>query len=296
MLNKRLIPLVVIGLVVMGLFLLVLNFAMSGDNKKDDPGSSQNTPASVASNDPFAPAGSGPSSSSSSPSGKGSATGTPFPVLLPPGADGPLTEKTFPPPLPVFTPVPGTWTLKVEDDFSDPAKLEIPTIRLDQMTAKYYQNAYQMYVALDGQMGFVSKDVGFANQTVEVDAKLVAGNRLNMYGLLCRFSDRKNYYYFGVSNGGGYSFGKVVNGVNTSFLPSDYMPAEKINKDTGSVNHLKAVCDKGNIFFYVNDVLLASAADNELTTGTRFGFMAYGGESQEGTNIFFDNLKIYSAP
>lgn len=291
MFNKRLIPLVVIGLVVMGLFLIVLNAAMSGDDsKKETPVASLATPGSA--NDPFAP----PGASVAPVSNKGSATATPYPLILPPSAQGPEAEKTFPPPLPVFTPGPTTWTLKFDDDFADPAKLGIPTIRLDQMTAKYYQNAYQMYVALNGQMGFVSKDVGFANQTVEVETKLVAGNRLNMYGVLCRFSDKKNFYYFGISNGGGYSFGKVVNGVNSSFLPSTYMPAEVIKKDTGSVNRLKAVCDKGNVFFYVNDTLLASVADNELTTGTRFGFMAYGGDSEEGTNIFFDNLKIYSAP
>ena len=291
MFNKRLIPLVVIGLVVMGLFLIVLNAAMSGDDsKKETPVAGLATPGSAG--DPFAPAGTNVASVSN----KGSATATPYPLILPPSAQGPEAEKTFPPPLPVFTPGPTTWTLKFEDDFSDPAKLGIPTIRLDQMTAKYYQNAYQMYVALNGQMGFVSKDVGFASQTVEVDTKLVAGNRLNMYGVLCRFSDKKNYYYFGISNGGGYAFGKVVNGVNSSFLPSTYMPAEAIKKDTGSVNHLKAVCGKGNVYFYVNDTLLASVADNELTTGTRFGFMAYGGDSEEGTNIFYDNLKIYSAP
>jgi hypothetical protein len=289
MFNKRLIPVALIGVVVLITALLVMNsvFNSGGGGSKDPtlavPG--VRTPTGVS---PF----SGPVSTSTP---RSDATSTPYP-LIGIGQDSPNAVRTFPPPLPVFTPAPVDWVLKVEDDFSDPAKLNIPTIRMDQMTAKYYQNSYQMYVALSDQMGFVSKDVGFANQRIEVDTKLVAGNKLNMYGVLCRFFDKKNYYYFGISNGGGYSFGKVVNGKNSSFLPDSYMPSDSINRDTESPNHIKAICNGATLFFYVNGTLIASAADTDLTTGTRFGFMADGGNSQEGTNIYFNNLKIFTTP
>ena len=55
-----------------------------------------------------------------------------------------------------------------------------------------------------------------------MDATLQSGPVYNRFGLICRFQDMNDFYFFAVSSDGYYAIGKIKNGV-TSLLGQEMM-------------------------------------------------------------------------
>lgn len=281
MMNKRLIPLVIAGILVLLLFAVVLSAALSSP----DPASRPTIPAQG-------------SLQTLTVSGQAAQTPQavgPLPTIDPGSPSQGGSKRTFPPPPPVYTPVPVEWVEIVSDDFTDSSLTELPTIRQPGITAKYYDGAYQIFVVAPGKMGFVSHTIDSSNTRLQVDAMMTAGSKMNYYGLLCRFSDRNNFYYFAVSSAGAFAVGKVVDGVKTSLLPDEFLPAEVVNRELDEVNRLDVICDGPHLYLSVNGELLASVVDHDLVNGDRFGLLASAAE-EGGVSIYFDDLMLYKVP
>ncbi len=118
----------------------------------------------------------------------------------------------------------------------------------------------------------------------ETDVESVRG------GLVWRFQDKDNYYYFNIQNTGRYVLTKIVDGEWQNLIPATASP----HINTGiATNDLKVVASADLIRMYVNDQRLADFTDSSFREG-KIGLRAeVVTESPITTRVFFDNLLIY---
>ena len=264
--NKRLIPLAIVGAIVLFLLAFVLVPAMSRKQEERSSYGGFLGKMSVDENDIIVPEGMTLDSSS--------------PI------------ETSPPPDPIFTPMPGEFTELLVDDFSDPeVGLEITPVHQSGFTAKYYDDGFTMYIQEPMVTGYVTKELITNNMVIDVTTTYTAGTESNFYGLVTRYTDNENFYYFMISNTGYYSIGKKVDGETTTLLPAETMQTSTINTSRGETNHILVMCDGNQFFLYVNDELISSVEDSTLE-GYGFGFAVISG-NEKGTSVSFDDVTIY---
>lgn len=133
----------------------------------------------------------------------------------------------------------------------------------------------------------------FADVRVEVNARLATGAPDGHFGVLCRYVDADNFYYFAISADGYYAIFRradgnmrILTGDGSGMLPS---PAIKV----GERNHIQAVCQKDNLSLYVNGEAVATVTDDTLPRGY-VGLGAGSGPAGD-TLIKFDGF-VVTAP
>jgi hypothetical protein len=85
------------------------------------------------------------------------------------------------------------------------------------------------------------------------------------YGVICRYQDANNFYYFSVQDGGNYLVARYKNGV-TKLLGSgkpEYSPA--INQ--AGANRIQLSCVGNELYLSINDVQLGVVVDYEFSRG-----------------------------
>ena len=103
------------------------------------------------------------------------------------------------------------------------------------------------------------------NVVVETSAQFLQSSMSSHYGVICRFQDANNFYYFSVQDGGNYLVAKYKNGV-TKLLGSgkpEYSPA--INQRGSNLIQLR--CVGSELYLSINDVQLGVAVDYDFTGG-----------------------------
>jgi hypothetical protein len=129
----------------------------------------------------------------------------------------------------------------------------------------------------------------FKNTRIEVDAVKQSGPEINRFGLICRYQDELNFYFFIVSSDGYYGVGKVK-GDQLSLIGMDEMlPSTAILPGSG-LNHLRADCIDSQLTFYVNGQLVTNVFDSDYSTGD-VGFLA-GTFNEPGVDVLFDNYVV----
>lgn len=110
-----------------------------------------------------------------------------------------------------------------------------------------------------------------------------------MFGLLCRYQDEQNFYFFLIGNDGFFVIGKYKNGAQ-SFIGMDtfgYHPALQTSQPT---NLVQATCIGETLTLLVNQNEIATVQDSDFLHGD-VGLMA-GTLEVPGTDIWFDNFVV----
>jgi hypothetical protein len=131
---------------------------------------------------------------------------------------------------------------------------------------------------------------GFADYTVEVDARQVEGPLDSSFGLVVRVQpDDENLYRFAISADGYYVVDLYQNGQWTTL--KDWEASEAIHQGLNAVNRLWVVCDRSKFSFYVNDAHLADLIDNTFSSG-QIGLTVGSSPEEGGVVVHFDNLRV----
>ena len=125
------------------------------------------------------------------------------------------------------------------------------------------------------------------NVIVEAQA-LNAGSKDNYFGLICRYLDAKNFYFFVISSDGYFGIGKVKDGHHSLINRSEMPPSEDF--DGGAINNLRAECSGSRLALYVNGTLLDLQNDADLPQGS-VGVIA--GSYENEVTVFFDDFRVY---
>lgn len=176
-----------------------------------------------------------------------------------------------------------------KDDFSS-SNSGWDQVRADDGITDYENGVYRINVLVPDTDVWANPGLDFTDTQVEVDATKVGGPDDNDFGIICRYQDTDNYYYFIISSDGYYGIGKVVDG-EYNLIGMDSMPPSEAINQGADTNHLRADCIGNTLTLYVNGEELDSKEDNEFTSGD-VGLLA-GTYTESGTDIHFDDFYVY---
>jgi len=171
------------------------------------------------------------------------------------------------------------------DDFSDEGVW--PVEEADD-TRYYYEDGEYLIEVLESDLAaWATSGDRWADVAVEVDARQVSGPDDNLYGLLCRYQDRDNFYEFDISGDGYYAIYVKRAGEFKTLVP---WTATSAIRQGESSNHLAVTCQTNRLAMSVNGELVAEVFDETLSEGEVA--MIAGTFDEPGVVIAFDNLQI----
>lgn len=176
----------------------------------------------------------------------------------------------------------------LQDDFSD---ITSGWTRLldEKGFMDYYDSGFRIWVNTAGYNYWSTSGHQFQDVRIDVDAARLAGPLENRFGVICRYQDINNYYFFIISSDGYMGMGKVVNGI-TSLLGQDMMIYNPAILTGVAPNHLQAQCLGDTLTFFVNGLPAGIAVDPDFKSGD-IGLVA-GAFNEVGVDILFDNLIV----
>lgn len=175
-----------------------------------------------------------------------------------------------------------------QDDFSDPNS-GWDRVNEQQGITDYADGAYRILVNVADTDVWANPGLSFDDVSISVEATKVGGVDDNDFGVVCRYQDNQNFYFFLISSDGYYGTGKMING-EQSWIGVDAMPPSDVIKTGNTTNLIRADCVGSKLTLYVNDQLIDEQEDSTLTSGD-VGLMA-GTFSTPGTEILFDNFVV----
>jgi hypothetical protein len=156
-------------------------------------------------------------------------------------------------------------------------------------SADYVNGAYRVHILTPDTDAWANPRLRFGDVRIEVDATKWGGPDDNIFGVLCRYQDVRNFYYFLVSSDGYAGIGAYKEGRRKLLTGESLLPSPAVAQgDTG--NHLRADCLGFKLDFYVNGFLVAQAQAAEWMEGD-VGLLA-GTYTEPGTEILFDNFSV----
>jgi hypothetical protein len=130
----------------------------------------------------------------------------------------------------------------------------------------------------------------FTDVRVEATAQKVAGGTDNNdFGVICRYKDESNFYFFIISSDGFYGIGKVIGGTQELIGMDSMLPTDAINTGDAS-NTIRGDCIGDTLTMFVNGDQVDSQTDASLKEGN-VGLMA-GTFDDVYTDILFDNFVV----
>ena len=200
----------------------------------------------------------------------------------------PLNEIVEPTAIPTESPVKAS--VLVEDSFDDPASGFL-SLRDEEGITDYDQGGYRIKVDKPEWFFWVESGRTFTDVKIDVDAKKIGGPDNNEYGVICRYQDENNFYFFTITSDGYYGVSKQLSDEISLIGMTELKSSSAINQVDGE-NHITVVCDGNKLQFSVNGTLLAELEDDSFSSGD-IGMIAASGDDP-GTDILFDNLLVTS--
>jgi hypothetical protein len=230
-----------------------------------------------------------------------STTGTPTPVAggglarLPtagvrPTAPPKPTAKPKPTsaPQPTAKPKPGgQGAVLIEDNFDDPTSSELSEETSDTATYTFSDGAYAIDVKAPKYIVWSSYTGSYGDVDIQVNATLDEGPLDSAAGVLFRYQDEDNFYYYRVSADGTYNLTLYAAGERQVLV--DWTEAPEI-KGRRQVNHLGVEAVGDHIRLLVNGTLLAEVSDDTFAKGEIA--LAVTTFEEGGATFKFDNLIV----
>jgi pectate lyase len=163
----------------------------------------------------------------------------------------------------------------------------------ESYSTDYASGGYRINVIPDSLLVFANPSQSFQNDVrIEVDATKSGGPDDNAFGVICRYQDVDNFYYFYISSDGYVGIGMDNAGIKSIISSSDGSMIDDSSINQGAAtNHLRVDCVGSTLTLYVNGSQAATATDGSFTGGD-VGLIART-YSVGGTDILFKNFFVY---
>ncbi len=174
------------------------------------------------------------------------------------------------------------------DDFSD------PTTGWDRRTydggaTDYVDGQYQILVTEPESDYWANPGLSFDDVRLETTATKAGGPDDNDFGVICRYLDTGNFYYFVISSDGFGGILKVKSQVTTPLVAGGMLASDAIHQGNAA-NSLAAECIGSTLRLFVNEQLVAEAEDPDFASGD-VGLIA-GTFDIPGTDVRFDDFRV----
>lgn len=179
------------------------------------------------------------------------------------------------------------WTLIFEDDFDDPGS-GWATFDEPEGQASYLGYLDIKDYATDYTATFSGIAYPLTDFALEVKTWLADGSDDNWQGVLCRYQDEENFYFFAISADGYYYIAKFVNGEE---IPLDGDYSDDVYYGWGVSNSIRVECIGSSLSLSANGSVLATVTDTTFSEG--YLCLAAWALSDTYTEVGFDNLAVY---
>ena len=175
-----------------------------------------------------------------------------------------------------------------QDDFSDSGS-GWDSVRKEEGVTDYENGAYRIFVNTDNMDVWANPGLSFTDVRIEVDATKAGGPDDNDFGVICRYEDVDNFYFFIISSDGYYGIGKVSGG-EQNLIGADKMDTNDAIRQGNATNHITVECVGSTLSLSVNGTHLQTVEDADFSSGD-VGLLA-GTYDEPGTDILFDNFVV----
>lgn len=212
----------------------------------------------------------------------------------------PVEEPDTPEPEPTPTPQPEDEgltgrieTIRAEvpvftDDFSQESADWKPNL-FDGMDYSVSEGAMQIAVGIPNALAWSVLDQRYEDFYLEVDATYLDGPSVEEHGVLFRFVDPQNFYFFAISETGEFSLWRLNQNEWQTLQDWAAFPASE--SGNGTATRLGLLVEGEQFTLLVNDQIVLETSDDTFPTGA-IGF-ALGTFSEEGASASFDDLTIW---
>lgn len=155
--------------------------------------------------------------------------------------------------------------------------------------ADYSDGRYRLTVTVPETDAWANPRLRFGDVRVEVETTKLGGPDDNVFGVLCRYQDPRNFYFLLLSSDGYVGVGAYKDG-RRKLLSDDSLLPSLVVAQGAATNVVRADCIGYKLDLYVNGYLVSQAQAAEWMEGD-VGLMA-GTYQEPGTDIAFDNFTV----
>ncbi len=175
-----------------------------------------------------------------------------------------------------------------QDDFSDPAS-RWQGLAEPGATAGYDGGAFRFQISEAERYYWSTPGLEFRDARLRVLVTKLSGADIGMFGLICRYQDAENFYFFTITGDGYYAVGKFEDGVE-SLLGLQTMESGPAIMRGDVTNHLAVSCVGESLILQVNGAELIRVRDGSFATGD-IGLIA-AALSIGDLEVQFENLSV----
>lgn len=154
-------------------------------------------------------------------------------------------------------------------------------------SSDYVDGVFRISVTAPDTNAWATPGVDLGDVRIEVEATKVSGPDDNVFGILCRYQDSQDFYFFLISSDGFAGIGARRAGATTLLSAADMTPSEAILQGPAR-NHIRADCIGDQLDLYVNGQAVADAVASDWLRGD-VGLIA-GTYAEAGVVIDFANF------
>lgn len=187
----------------------------------------------------------------------------------------------------IFGP-PRSGSVLFQDDFSRPES-GWDHYQDEQYLSDYEDDAYQIELKEPNILAWATPGLNFEDSTVMVEATRTEGSADNAFGLICRYQDPDNFYFFLISSDGFAGIGRRVDGQRELLSDEHMLPTDAILPGF-QPNRIIARCVGSQLELHVNGQFVAVVEDETWASGD-VGLIA-GSYDRGGVLIRFDNFSV----
>jgi len=155
--------------------------------------------------------------------------------------------------------------------------------------ADYHLDLYAIQVNPANTDAWSTPGLNFGNVLVQVEASKAEGTDDNLFGVICRYQDPRNFYFFVISSDGYAGIGVNKEGRRQLLSGEALLPSTAVRQGQAG-NVVRADCLGYDLRLYINGVLVAEAQAAEWPAGD-VGMIA-GTYDTPGVRIYFDNFSV----
>jgi hypothetical protein len=155
--------------------------------------------------------------------------------------------------------------------------------------ADYAGGAYRISVNTPNTWAWTTPRVSLGDVRIEVDATTTAGPDNNVFGIVCRYQDWRNFLFFLVSSDGFVGIGIRRDGANV-LLSGESLQLRDAVLQGAAANHLRADCLGEELQLFVNGFPVAQARSSDWSQGD-VGLVT-GTYAESGVVLEFDNFSV----
>lgn len=159
----------------------------------------------------------------------------------------------------------------------------------ETFTADYQDGVYVVKVLQPSTDVWVTPGLSFRDVRILVVAQKTAGSDDNLFGIVCRYQNERNFYFFSISSDGFAGIGINKDGRRRILTGETLLPSSAIHAGD-QPNHIRADCIGYQLSFYVNGRLVGQAQAAEWSGG-QVGLLV-GTYDEPGVEVVFDNFSV----